>query len=212
MRYQDTTTIPHEAMQPGPPARPSAARQVWYIVVLASGASAVLLVAGAMGAGAAGYRLEEAKTVLLGLATTPWATAGVILLYAVYRRSVWALEDATRRDLDGDGTIGVTARPASDSVHIEIARRDENGRVQQWQFLDVDVDADRLRQFARAVATEERSLAVAAWTGRSGLFSRGEYDSLMQSLMRAGLVSNGVGNTPRGLTCAGKAVLKRLAQ
>ena len=97
-------------------------------------------------------------------------------------------------------------RPAQTT--IEVTELTPAGGVQRMRILDLPIDDDRLRQFARA-ALEGRSLAVHRWAGST--FSRAEYEQLADELQRAGLVTAPRGNQGRQLTAAGRAILRRLA-
>jgi len=102
-----------------------------------------------------------------------------------------------------------TPEPAPEprTVRLELSDLSPSGGVRQMRILDLPIDDARLAAFARA-ATEGRSLAVHRWA--PGTFTRGEYSVLTDELVRAGLMIESRGNTPRRLSAAGRCVLRRL--
>lgn len=142
---------------------------------------------------------------LAGMATVAGVNAAYLTRDFEFRRELqWAIEEITRRDLNKDGQIG---KPVT--VRVELERQVESGR--QMQFLDLDVEPDKVRTFAQSVLAG-RSLAVAEWTGTGGLFSRGQFERLRGDLLERGLVrwvGKGKGQGVM-LTPAGKRVFERL--
>lgn len=151
---------------------------------------------------------KDAQLILLatgiggfGVAATAW-----VVLLADHRALLWSIERATRTDLDGDGRVG------PQELRIEVAHRDESGRLARMEYLTIPgVDAHRLRQFARAVVKGDR-MTVHKWTATGALFTRGEFDAIMGTLERGGLVTRGSGAAGRQLTRSGRVIFERLAE
>lgn len=107
------------------------------------------------------------------------AGAAWFVLLADHRRMLWEFERAT---------VAPSAQAAPAELRVAISHYDQNGRFVRMEYLDIPgISEEQLKQFARRV-TDGAPLAVTAWTGRGGLFSRSQYDTLMSELMRAGLV------------------------
>ncbi len=96
------------------------------------------------------------------------------------------------------------------NVSLTVDHRSETGRTIQY-FGTLPVDVDRFGQWAEAVLGTQvpaRTLAIANWTGSSGLFSRKEYVALLALLRQSEAVINqpGKGNA---LTCGGRRALRQ---
>jgi HAMP domain-containing protein len=111
-------------------------------------------------------------------------------------------ETIVNMDLDRDGVIGETVR-------LETVEKDQEG-VRRGEIETLPISRERFEKFARGVSGG-RGLAVSTWTGSAGLFSRSEYDALMDYLQRAGIVRWKNENAPhqgRELTRAGRAAIE----
>lgn len=165
------------------------------------------LIAGALtlaGALAFDYRLEYAGAVALAVLAIAWA-----LLLADHRRLLWAVENLTRRDLDGDGETGKPAAAEPARLVLEV-KHTGTGEKRGLDFHHLGIDAYAFLLWARA-ALEGQTLAVGAWVGRSRPFSRGQYDALMGELERAGIIRLSDPKNPqsgRELTAPGRAALR----
>jgi hypothetical protein len=159
--------------------------------------------------GVAGWALWDAVALMIGAVAGYVLVAGAVwsMLLVDHRRLLWDNERATHQDLDGDGTVGRVQE-----VRLSISHYDESGRFVRMEYLNIPgITQEQLQSFAREV-TRGMPLAVASWTGRGALFSRGQYDALMAELQRAGLVRDDGGNIGRVLTAAGRSILKKIAE
>ena len=87
-----------------------------------------------------------------------------------------------------------------------------NEENHQMVFGDLPIDAERFASFARSAET--RGLAVSSWCGNGHLFTRPEFEAVVDYLTRAGLVrwvNEQVPQQGRELTPAGRATLRRYA-
>jgi len=142
----------------------------------------------------------------------PVWTVGAALALVLALTWCWRLRAHTRLLwLTEHGAPVEAPAPAKpQEMRVEVTERNAHGMVGSMRYLDVPgVEAAQLSTFARAV-TEGDGLGVNAWTGSTGLFTRGQYDGLMGQLERAGLVEHGSGNRGRQLTAAGRAVLSKM--
>jgi hypothetical protein len=95
------------------------------------------------------------------------------------------------------------------TVNLTVDHRYRDGTTEMGRtikyFGTLPVDLDRFNEYARA-ALRGDSLGIAHWTGSGALFSRSEYDRLLDLLRRAGTVINvpGKGNM---ITGGGKRAL-----
>lgn len=165
------------------------------------------LIAGALtlaGGLAFDYPLEYAGAVALAVLAIAWA-----LLLADHRRLLWAVENLTRRDLDGDGATGEPAAAEPARLILEV-KHTGTGDKRGLDFHHLGIDAHAFLLWARA-ALEGQTLAVGAWVGRGRPFSRGQYDALMGELERAGIIRLTDPKNPqsgRELTAPGRAALR----
>jgi hypothetical protein len=125
-------------------------------------------------------------------------------------REVYVTDDHPRLDTWGPEE---PEEPVESVVHLEVdQRREDGGPRGAWR--DLPVNPDHFRTWARA-ALAGQSLAQTSWTGRSGLFSRSQYDSLLTFLSDAGIVEwVNPASTSQGrrLTRAGRAALEHYTE
>lgn len=121
--------------------------------------------------------------------------------------SFWPLLEHARSTVWRTTTPVFSEPDRPQTVRVELTELGHAGGVRRMQILDLPVDDDRLRQFAKA-AVEGHSLAVHRWT--PGAFTRHEYEVLSDELQRAGLLV--VTRNGRRLTTAGRHVLRHLAE
>jgi len=97
---------------------------------------------------------------------------------ALLRRvEVW-----TGKDLDRDGIVGDPER-----VIHEYHVKDDSQSGAHWQMMiSLDIDPERLRQFAKGLVVEGRSTGTSTWTGQRGLFERTEFEQLRDELISRG--------------------------
>lgn len=124
-----------------------------------------------------------------------------------------ALERLTGLDINRDGSIGeaeaIESRPQVFSTRLELVS-DAGRRI---QYLDIPIESERLALFAQEVL-KGASLTEASFTGSNKMFTRSEFTSLRDALLRRGLISwNSAGYPARGvhLTRAGRAALEHLS-
>jgi hypothetical protein len=121
----------------------------------------------------------------------------------------WFLEQKEKWTYAKDETI-------SGNVQLSVDHRyrdghTETGRTIQY-FGVLPVDVERFNEWAAAVLGTDKlpaqSLAIAHWTGSDGLFSRKEYEAVLDLLRRAEAVVNqpGKGNM---LTGGGRRALRQ---
>lgn len=136
-----------------------------------------------------------------------------LYLLNAHRKLLWLVEELSRRDVDGDGQVGKPAPPAP-PVRLEVAHAEPSGMVHRRQLFELPqgVSDEMFRSFARRAPLMGISLAV--WTGRSGEFSRAQFEALMQMLDDAGIVAwvnPDKRSLGRYLTGAGRAALRHFA-
>jgi hypothetical protein len=80
-------------------------------------------------------------------------------------------------------------------------------------FIDLPASQTQLKNMAAGLLNNT-ALAVSAWTGSNGLFTRPEFENLRDELIRRGLARwNGSSrNQGAALTAAGRAVMRKLAE
>lgn len=99
------------------------------------------------------------------------------------------------------------AEPEPVSVRIELADS------HSMQFIELPVSPDKLRALACGLM-DGRSFTESSWCGSSGIFSRAEFVSLRDEMLKRGLLAaNSTSTAARGyhLTRAGGAAIKYLA-
>lgn len=93
-------------------------------------------------------------------------------------------------------------------VRVELTQ--DNGR--RTQFINLPAKPEQLRSLA-AGSLAGASLAVNTWSGSNKPFTRSEFETLRNALVRAGLARYGErANSPMELTGAGRAIFRKLAQ
>lgn len=135
-------------------------------------------------------------------------------------KTIWQLEEMTGADLSGDGHIGrptTTIEVYNDNRNQQTQqqRRDRGDTWQEMHRLRIDVEPEKFKQFAEAI-NAGASLSVSRWTnGKNGIFTRGEFDSMIDELTQRGLIEYKDPNTPqlgRHITERGKHVFSQIAQ
>ena len=165
-----------------------------------------VLVGAAAGAVSAWFNLPAwaiAGTAAATISATAWLS---------YRgRWAWLLEQASGVDLNGDHFIGEPQQPAPQPVRVIVEQ--DNGHQVDYIDLPPTIDREKAALFARGLLGG-RVFAQTAWTGATGLFSRGEYDQLVSVFISRGLAQwRNPGAHAQGLTLTapGRAVLRHLA-
>lgn len=130
-----------------------------------------------------------------------WLTGSLVglgyLLYSV--ETYWRVE------------LGLAAGGRGAQELFRVAVSSNEGRT--IQFVDFPVEAERLRVFAADVSAGGR-LAQARWTGTRGIFSRSEYQLVIERMLARGwIVEHSPGNPQQGyvVTTAGRHVLRRFS-
>lgn len=172
--------------------------------------------------------LQAAITgILLGLAalaitawfSLPWLAIGGTVAavtaagaWLSYRNHwAWLLERVLGADLNGDGAIGQPQPPMLPAPHIRVDLMHPDGAGADWLKLPYP---EKLPTFAETVL-QGRTYSQAALVGSGRLFSRSEYDQLIDALIAAGLMrwkNPEHHNQGAVTTSAGRAVFKRLAE
>ncbi len=134
---------------------------------------------------------------------------GIWFIAALFlgRDLLWIVESITTYDIDGDGVIGP---PPVTELAVNVT--DGADRIHKQYRQTLGVEPDRMVKFAEGVLAG-RGMAVNAWTGSNGLFSRTEFDGLMAELERSGLVERenpGQSNSARRLTDEGREAFEQL--
>ena len=178
---------------------------VWQSVVTGAIMS-ILMAAGLASAGADTVDAIEVS-VVSGMVV---AAAAWLYLLRDTRRTLWHIEEFLRADIDGDGVVG---QPAPETVRVEVASTNTEG-YQALVYADLPGTLSQLRTFACGVLSG-RGLAEAAWIGRNGIYSRGQYAQLREELLRRGWVEWRNVNAPAqglDLTESGEAVFEQICQ
>ena len=109
-------------------------------------------------------------------------------------RTLWITERVLHVDLDGDGEIG---EPVTELSAV-IEQEDGYTKVVRDKF---GLSSDVVRQWAKD-ATMKKTIAINAWTGDGGLFTRAEYENFLDRLNQMGFAENPSGKkwqlTPTG--------------
>lgn len=125
-----------------------------------------------------------------------------LFLLAKWLRLVEPVERFLNRDIDGDGVVG-----EPQTIRIELKHNER-----RTQFIDLPF-ADRLPDFSRAVLSGT-SISESAWTGSNALFSKREFFTLRDELLKSGVIrwrNEGAPAQGLELTPSGKAVVRYLA-
>jgi hypothetical protein len=151
----------------------------------------------------------------------PFAAAGVaggmafalaaVLLTLDHRRLLWAAEATLGVDLDQDQAIGEPE--PSEVLRVEVLENRGNGR-HRLAYLDLPGDRDKLALLARGLLNG-RGTGQAQWTGKSGPFTRSEYEAIRAQLIERGLATwadPDHHNLGWELNAAGRAMMRRLAE
>jgi len=86
------------------------------------------------------------------------------------------------KDLDGDKIVGEPERVVHE-YHV----KDDSQTGAHWQMMiSLEIDPDRLRQFAHGLVIEGRSTGTNGWVGERGLFERTEFEQLRDELISRG--------------------------
>ncbi len=149
------------------------------------------------------------------LSNTPLVISGggvtVTWLYLLnaHRKLLWLVETISHIDLNRDGDTG---QPKPEPVTVEVKHTD-NGRLSSMQYIDLP-DGTTHQQFtdwARGVSSGVKTPARKYWAGTGKPFSRDGYDSFLDAMERAGIVTRS-GNNARILTNGGKRAMARVAK
>lgn len=135
---------------------------------------------------------------------------GAAALDAIYaaRRSLYATEEL-EDNLFAMQNSSAEASVSSSEVTL-VVRREDVGVYPQILKRSLPVDEERLREFA-LVAVQGQPITQKEWVGRDKLFSRTEFDAVMQNLLELGLVawaSSRDAAQGRILTRGGRAALQ----
>jgi hypothetical protein len=99
--------------------------------------------------------------------------------------------------------------PPAEPKTLRVELVDQN----RISFIDLPASQTQLKNMAAGLLNNT-ALAVSAWTGSNGLFTRPEFENLRDELIRRGLARwNGSSrNQGAALTAAGRAVMRKLAE
>ncbi|RLC69620.1 MAG: hypothetical protein DRI81_20215 [Chloroflexi bacterium] len=132
-----------------------------------------------------------------------------LYLLNAHRKLLWLVETISHIDLNRDGDTG---QPKPEPVTVEVKHTD-NGRLSSMQYIDLP-DGTTHQQFtdwARGVSSGVKTPARKYWAGTGKPFSRDGYDSFLDAMERAGIVTRS-GNNARILTNGGKRAMARVAK
>ena len=101
MNRYDSTAQTMEQVQ-----APTASREVWSVLVFATGGSVSVVLGGAVFLLAVDTLMWEWLRLFVVIAAVPWVIVGALLILATWRQSIALLERLTGHDLDGSGQIG----------------------------------------------------------------------------------------------------------
>ena len=189
------------------PARPANIESDFMVPVLQSVAVGSLVTTGGLYLSLFYGWLTWHLSCFIGL-----AAAGICFMAVLFwnRPLLWIVETVTHTDLDGDGHIGQPQPETATELIVNV--KAEGGGVRQQYLSTLGVPPEKLQKFAGMVLSG-RGLGVNAWTGRTGMFTRSEFDGLMGELERSGLVerANDAPNAARQLTETGKSAFEQLS-
>lgn len=110
------------------------------------------------------------------------------------------------RMLDEWPGMNIFRQQQATNITLEIVRPEEK----ETDTLSLyGINADVFQAFAKAVL-DGTAMTTHAWVGPSGLFSQGQFSSLMAKLEQLDYVRPGRGNYPRELTSLGMAFFEEL--
>lgn len=124
---------------------------------------------------------------------------------ARWHRWVYKLEDLTGWDLNRDGQVGSRPEP----IRVELIQQE--GR--QVDFIDLPASQDQLISLASGLLGRT-PMAETHWTGEHRPFSKGEFHSVRDEMLRRGLlrwVNDHAHAQGMELTAPGRAVMRRFA-
>lgn len=136
---------------------------------------------------------------------------GVMALDAIIasRRSIYATDVLKDNLLAKTESSGEKEEVTSSTVELTV-RREDVGPYPQILKREVPIDEERWREFALS-AVNGNPITQSEWVGRDKLFSRSEFDKMMQYLMESGIVAWASSRDEaqgRALTRGGKASLQ----
>jgi len=153
----------------------------------------------------------------IGLDASPWAIGAGLGAITAAATWAWLLQDQ-RRTLRTVETLtqrgNPEASPAAPPEQIELKVLTPGAHGNHTLIRNLPTDGATFRTWAAAV-TNGRGLAQDAWTGKGGLFSRSQYESILAALLEAGLVRwvNPEAHAQGAeLTAAGRATLGKLGK
>lgn len=135
---------------------------------------------------------------------------------------LWSFEEMIGADLNQDGKVG---RPTttievyndnrSSSEQLQDQRREHGDTWTHMDRLQIETDPHKFKRFAEAMNAGS-SLSVSRWTnGQNGIFTRGEFDAMIDELSQRGLIEYKDPDTPqlgRIVTERGKHVFGEIAR
>jgi hypothetical protein len=197
--------------------RQNQARVSWDSDVVVPFGQAVLI---ASGVGMGGLVLATVATIIGGWRFwIPFAVTGslwglafafaAVLLTLDHRRFLWAIEELSGMDIDDDSVIGEPE--PRDVIRVELLERTE-GNNRRLAYLDLPGDEHKLALLARGLLSG-RGTGVATWTGKSGPFTRSEFETIRAQLIERGLANwEDPDHRNQGweLNAAGRAMMRKL--
>ncbi len=186
--------------RPGRTPSPAADVLTPLLQALISGVLAGLIASG--GVALFGWDWRVVPGVAALVLTGMW-----VLLLIDHRRLLWAIETRQDFEIQPEPEPERPERPTAPRLILEVKH---DGARRGFDFLQLPVTPETFQLWARAVLNGE-SLAINQWVGRGKQFSRGEYETLLAELERAGIVRLIDVNNPqagRELTRPGKAALR----
>lgn len=156
----------------------------------------------------------------LALNLSPWLAWAIVWFgvtalsfWRYSERAQWMIERITGADLNGDGFVGIP-QPELPAPHLRVDLIENGGKIgEAGAFIDLPYP-ERLPEFAQSVLRSQ-TFAQSLFVGTGRLFTRGEYDTLIDALITAGLArwkNTDHHNQGIDLTYAGKSVLKKIAE
>lgn len=156
----------------------------------------------------AAWLINLEKPWLWGINAMLFTQAGV-WLYSLrqWRIHVHNLETTLGIDINGDGRIGERERP--EPVRVEIL---ENGGRNK-SYVELPPSREKLIALGDGIVNHKAEFTQSAWAGRGKIFSRSEWEALIQEMLRREMVrrANTASNSPYCLTHRGAEVMRHFA-
>lgn len=127
-----------------------------------------------------------------------------------FHRTLWTIESATKRDIDGDGHIG-QPQPEETTVRLEVTHKNEQGKRAKVSLptLPRGVTLAMFANWCQQVGSGISTPSEVDWAGRGKPFTKTPYRQFLTIMQDNGVIikDGPASNSPWVVTAAGRRAL-----